>query len=353
VVTEFVRLVEGEISPLNGKATGDLAVETVFALARTIQKRFEVDDPKTTAFDVLVFLRACCDMLESYISRPVVQKVLAKRSKVGRLTTLPLLSASELYQQFAVRFNSQNPNVSASEFRDLLVKQAVQFANCIEQSKKKISLVGQLMFTRHEMYVVTHGRSSCVGALLQSWCDKRKVFSLFISRHSGSEEDVRTVDEWATELRRNFACPGTGYDVPIKIVDVAIINSVLSKQASFVVVGAEAVTENGGIINRIGTSTVAMVAKQMGRPVYVVCEACKFVRFLPTDQKDITKFRLVKRADAFRRGKDSANSMDIPLSSLSGLTDYTPPNYVSLLFTDLGVFPPWAVSDELTKAYRL
>jgi translation initiation factor eIF-2B subunit alpha len=31
--------------------------------------------------------------------------------------------------------------------------------------------------------------------------------------------------------------------------------------------------------------------------------------------------------------------------------DYTPPNYLTLLFTDLGVLTPSAVSDELIKLY--
>ena len=31
--------------------------------------------------------------------------------------------------------------------------------------------------------------------------------------------------------------------------------------------------------------------------------------------------------------------------------DYTPPQYITLLFTDLGVLTPSAVSDELIKLY--
>jgi translation initiation factor eIF-2B subunit alpha len=33
------------------------------------------------------------------------------------------------------------------------------------------------------------------------------------------------------------------------------------------------------------------------------------------------------------------------------LVDYTPPAYITLLFTDLGVLTPSAVSDELIKLY--
>ena len=37
--------------------------------------------------------------------------------------------------------------------------------------------------------------------------------------------------------------------------------------------------------------------------------------------------------------------------SLHPYIDYTPPQYITLLFTDLGVLTPSAVSDELIKLY--
>ena len=35
----------------------------------------------------------------------------------------------------------------------------------------------------------------------------------------------------------------------------------------------------------------------------------------------------------------------------SPLVDYTPPRYITLLFTDLGILTPAAVSDELLQLY--
>lgn len=39
------------------------------------------------------------------------------------------------------------------------------------------------------------------------------------------------------------------------------------------------------------------------------------------------------------------------LSKVHPLVDYTPPSYLTLLFTDLGILTPSAVSDELIKLY--
>ena len=49
----------------------------------------------------------------------------------------------------------------------------------------------------------------------------------------------------------------------------------------FVLTGADAVVENGGIINRIGSYTVAIAAKAHGRPFYVLAESFKFARLFP------------------------------------------------------------------------
>ena len=40
-----------------------------------------------------------------------------------------------------------------------------------------------------------------------------------------------------------------------------------------VMVGAEAIVENGGIINKIGTYQVSLVAKALNKPFYVLVRA--------------------------------------------------------------------------------
>ena len=47
--------------------------------------------------------------------------------------------------------------------------------------------------------------------------------------------------------------------------------------------------------------------------------------------------------------KDLTNGSDI--NTLTPRVDYTPPSYITLLFTDIGVLTPAAVSDRLIKLY--
>ena len=54
-------------------------------------------------------------------------------------------------------------------------------------------------------------------------------------------------------------------------------------------------------------------------------------------------FSLQYKASALQTGAD--------LSREHPMVDYTPPAYLTLLFTDLGILTPSAVSDELIKLY--
>lgn len=108
-----------------------------------------------------------------------------------------------------------------------------------------------------------------------------------------------------------------------------------------VLVGAEGVVESGGIINRIGTFTMAVCAREMKKPFYVLAESFKFSRLYPLNQRDLP--------NDFKYPLKSIQSGDI--AKTDPLVDYTPPAYITLIFTDLGILTPSAVSDELIKLY--
>lgn len=59
------------------------------------------------------------------------------------------------------------------------------------------------------------------------------------------------------------------------------------ESVDFVMVGAEAVVESGGIINRIGSFTMGLCAREMKKPFYVLAESFKFTRLYPLNQRDL------------------------------------------------------------------
>lgn len=52
-----------------------------------------------------------------------------------------------------------------------------------------------------------------------------------------------------------------------------------------VLVGAEGVVENGGVINKLGTYQIALCAKALNKPFYVAAESYKFARLYPLNQQ--------------------------------------------------------------------
>jgi len=108
-----------------------------------------------------------------------------------------------------------------------------------------------------------------------------------------------------------------------------------------VLLGAEGVVETGGIVNQLGSYTVAMLAKALNKQTFVLAESFKFVREYPLCQEDLPEEYLY-----------SASVLAAKQSTvISPRVDYTPPGLVSLLFTDLGILTPSAVSDELINLY--
>lgn len=83
---------------------------------------------------------------------------------------------------------------------------------------------------------------------------------------------------------------------------------------------------------------MAICAKAHNKAFYVLAESYKFIRQYPLSQSDIPD-RLKWR----KYGEISNDSHP--------LVDYTPPNYITLLMTDLGPLTTAAVCDMLVQLY--
>lgn len=69
------------------------------------------------------------------------------------------------------------------------------------------------------------------------------------------------------------------------ILDAAV--GYIMESVDMVMMGAEGVVESGGIINKVGSYTVALCAREASKPLYVLTESFKFVRLYPLNQRDL------------------------------------------------------------------
>lgn len=121
------------------------------------------------------------------------------------------------------------------------------------------------------------------------------------------------------------------------------------ESVDYVLVSAEAVTENGGIINRIGTYTAAICAKALKKPFYVAAENFKFSRLFPLNQNDLPEDAKATRRFDYIPGKQVSQSDKMFEVQLC---DFTPPELITMLITDTGILTPSAISDELIQMFN-
>ncbi|XP_018097960.1 translation initiation factor eIF-2B subunit alpha isoform X2 [Xenopus laevis] len=199
------------------------------------------------------------------------------------------------------------------------------FLKRISMSRNKITTLC-CPFIKDGAKILTHAYSKVVLKVLEE-AAASKNFSVYVTE---SQPDLS--GKIMAEALRNR-------NVPVTLILDAAVGYIMEK-VDLVIVGAEGVVESGGIINKIGTNQMAVCAKAQNKPFYVVAESFKFVRLFPLNQRDVP--------DKF---KYKADTQQQDLLEEHPWIDYTSPSLITMLFTDLGVLTPSAISDELIKLY--
>jgi len=151
---------------------------------------------------------------------------------------------------------------SYSEARESIVKTADSFVENSLNAVKRISEFGAKRIKENSV-VLTHCHSSTAVEVI-----------------ARAYREGRVVKVYNTETRPFFQGRITfshlkSYGVPVVQIPDSAVRYVMH-EVDYVVVGADTVTSNGAVVNKIGTSQVALVAKEARVRVYVAAESYKF-----------------------------------------------------------------------------
>ncbi|KAK2654611.1 hypothetical protein Ddye_014467 [Dipteronia dyeriana] len=242
-------------------------------------------------------------------------------------TSISLTAGCDLFMRYVTR-------TSALEYEEFnsakcrLIERAEKFGEISCKARRIIAMLSQ-DFIFDGCTILVHGFSRVVLELLKTAAQNKKLFRVLCTEGRPDRTGLRLSNELAK------------LDVPVKLlIDSAVAYTM--DEVDMVFVGADGVVESGGIINMMGTYQIALVAHSMNKPVYVAAESYKFARLYPLDQKDMSP---ALRPIDF--GVPIPSKVEVETSA----RDYTPPQYLTLLFTDLGVLTPSVVSDELIQLY--
>lgn len=256
--------------------------------------------------------------------------------------SISLCAGCELFKRFVTRIGGELPHLEFGEFKRLLLERGKNFAEVSRANEIRDRIANLAFhFIQDGSTILIHSYSKVVMGLLLRANEHNRKFSVYVT-----EARPTTKGNSAMKYLQSFGIPTT------LILDSAV--GYYMEKVDIVLVGAEGVVENGGIINQIGTYQISVIAKAANKPLYAVAESFKFVRLYPLNQYDLPSNFSVSvnhEKSYLMAGSENTNTDNECLEDPNPFVDYTPPSYISLLFTDIGVLTPSGVSDELIKLY--
>jgi len=213
------------------------------------------------------------------------------------------------------------------DFRDIAKTTADSFLESCRQASEKIAGIGARRIPDNSTIMVHCHSSTLVGILKEA---KKTKNIQAICLETRPRYQGRTT---AKEL----AAAG----IPTTLVVDSAMASFL-KKADLVLVGADAICANGAVINKIGTSALAICAHEKKKPLYVAAEIYKF------DPETIEgNLEEIEERAPGEVGKLAGVNVRNPAF------DATAPEYIDLVITEDGILSPYSVRDAFRAKYGL
>ncbi|KAI2636891.1 nagb/rpia/CoA transferase-like protein [Hypomontagnella submonticulosa] len=307
------------------------------------------DDPELTmpvaAIEALIEALSQSSAKTIFETMDLIKTQSAKLRKAVR-NPIALTHGTDLFQQYLV-MSLKQPGPDGKEtsshenfevVRQHLMKNGRLFAQRAKQAREQIATVGR-EYIRDDSTILTHGGSRVVGTLLGRAAesipgDPLRLFKVIhIVNEARRTESLRVVAALRARGVLVATIPESGA-------------AYCMRKVKMIIVGAEAVTANGGIISRMGTYQLALLAKACNKEFYVAAEQHKFGKTFPIDQFDLgfdqemLDFHKSKAQGDDESGKGTKNPNADPV-------DYTPPELITSFLCDTGVLTPTAVAKQI------
>ncbi|EAU88565.2 translation initiation factor eif-2b alpha subunit [Coprinopsis cinerea okayama7 len=264
-----------------------------------------------------------------------------------------------------IAFVSLLPHAS-SNFADLkqeLVRHGQIYAAEALTYRTKIAELA-VGFIKDGSVILTHSYSRVVLQTLLL-AHKSKRISVFVTEARPRGLGIKTAE----------ALSAAG--VPCTVILDSAVAYVMDK-VDFVLVGSEAVVESGGLVNAVGSNQIAIIARAANKPFYALAESYKFHRLFPLSQYDLPSHnskilsfprpvRSGRSASVSRPTKEPTDGASSPpttppdpaagtitqeqISQNNPTVDYTRPDLISLVFSDVGSLTPEGVSQYLVGMF--
>lgn len=224
-------------------------------------------------------------------------------------------------------------NADLESLRYTIINAAKEF---IYNSEKAIERIGEIGAKRIEDgdVIMTHCHSKAAISVMKTAFDQGKDIKVIVTETRPRWQGKITAKELAS------------YGIPvIYIVDGAARHYM--KMTDKVVMGADSITANGAVINKIGTALIALTAKEHRVWVMIAAETYKFHpetmlgQLVEIEMRDPTEVVPKEELETWPKN----------IELLNPAFDVTPPEYIDVIITEKGVIPPYAAIDILKEEF--
>ncbi len=201
----------------------------------------------------------------------------------------------------------------------------------IQRSEKAMETIGRIgaKRIRDGNTVLTHCNSHAALSVIKEAHRQGKKVQVIATESRPWRQGIITVNELSEE------------GIPVTLIVDSAVRSVM-RSVDLVLVGADTITSSGVLINKIGTSQIALIANEARVPFLVCSETYKF--------SPISLFGDLVEIEE-RDRKEIIGDAKVPESVgvRNPVFDATPPEYIDSIVTDIGMIPPFAAYEVIVK----
>jgi len=221
----------------------------------------------------------------------------------------------------AVKLASKYSSENVEEAKKEIIENANLF---IERAAKALGIIGKIGSRRIQNgdVIMTHCNSNAALSIIATAFEDGKDISVIATESRPRRQGLLTIRHL-----NNFGIPTT------LIIDSAVRYHM--KEVDKVVVGADAIASNGALVNKIGTSQLALAAHEARKSFMVAAETFKFspntILGNPIEIEERSSDEII----------DPVLLADFPQVQVRNpVFDFTPAKYIDMIVTDIGIIAP-------------
>jgi ribose 1,5-bisphosphate isomerase len=226
--------------------------------------------------------------------------------------------------------------ISSDNIIELIEHYKNEYKMLLENSKRKIAEIGARRIPEvsedREFIIMTHCHSSVVtGIILEAKSQGKDNIKVINTETQPRLQGRKT----AKELLE------AGIEV-IHIVDSAMKWAVSHFEVDMILIGADSITSEGTVLNKIGSRLLALVAHEANVPFYVASPLLKY-----NPQTNFGILEKIEMRDSSEIWKDAPENIKI----LNPAFETVSRRYIDGLITEAGIFPSGHVHLYFSKLY--